>query len=139
VKVWVNENWSINQENHRRLSENIIIEELINMIEERMHSNFNTILNATSTYMNFTFSSIQEMLSRYTINFQKGKKSLEDRLNNRTIKDRDKSNVFSEKIPLSKSRQNSVHTNNIFSHNIPENSRIINTEVSKIMQAKPTN
>ncbi len=60
-----------------------------------MEANFNSVLNVTATYMNFTFSSIQEMLSKYTINYQRGKKSLEDRLNNRFIKDKDKSTIFS--------------------------------------------
>jgi hypothetical protein len=61
-----------------------------------MESNFNDVLNITANYMNFTFSSIQDILSKYTMNYQKGKKSLEDRLNNRSfLKDGDKSNIFS--------------------------------------------
>lgn len=78
------------------MSENYIIEEIVNIIEERMEGNFNEILNVTANYMNFTFSAIQEVLSKLTMNYQRGKKSLEDRLNNRSfINDGDKSNIFS--------------------------------------------
>lgn len=92
----MNDNWSINDQNHRKLSENYIIEEIVNIIEERMEGNFNEILNVTANYMNFTFSAIQEVLSKLTMNYQRGKKSLEDRLNNRSfINDGDKSNIFS--------------------------------------------
>lgn len=96
MKVWLNDNWSINDENHRKLSENYIIEEIVNIIEERMEGSFNKILNVTANYMNFTFAAIQEVLSKSTINYQRGKRSLEDRLNNRSfINDGDKSNIFS--------------------------------------------
>jgi UDP-N-acetylmuramoylalanine-D-glutamate ligase len=96
VKVWINDNWSINDQNQRRLSENYIIEEVVNIIEERMKGNFNDILNVTANYMNFSFAAIQDVLSKFTINYHRGKKSLEDRLNNRSfINDGDKSNIFS--------------------------------------------
>ena len=85
-----------------------------------MDSNFTTILNASANYMNFTFTNIQEILSRYTVNYQKGKKSLEDRLNNRVfMKEKDKSNIFSEKIPVGKSRQSSMQANSNIMHPIP--------------------
>lgn len=77
-----------------------------------MESNFNNILNVSANYMNFNFTSIQDILSKHTISYQKGKKSLEDRLNNRLFqKEGEKSFVFSEKIPLGKQRQSSIHTN----------------------------
>lgn len=93
------------------MSENYIIEEIVNIIEERMEGNFNQILNVTANYMNFTFAAIQDVLSKFTISYQRGKKSLEDRLNNRSfINDGDKSNIFSEKFPIGRQRLNSLQT-----------------------------
>ena len=91
-----------------------------------MDSNFTTILNASANYMHFTFTNIQEILSRYTVNYQKGKKSLEDRLNNRAfMKEKDKSNIFSEKIPVGKSRQSSMQANSNIMHTIPPPNQVI--------------
>ena len=91
-----------------------------------MDSNFTTILNASANYMHFTFTAIQEILSRYTVNYQKGKKSLEDRLNNRVfMKEKDKSNIFSEKIPVGKSRQSSMQANSNIMHTIPPPIQVI--------------
>jgi hypothetical protein len=107
----LNDNWSINDQSNRKLSENYIIEEIVNIIEERMEGNFNQILNVTANYMNFTFAAIQDVLSKFTISYQRGKKSLEDRLNNRSfINDGDKSNIFSEKFPIGRQRLNSLQT-----------------------------
>lgn len=58
----------------------MIIEEIVNLIEERMEGNFEEILNSRYNYMNFTFDSIQQILSQYTINFHKGKLALEKKI-----------------------------------------------------------
>lgn len=134
--MWINDNWSINDQNHRRLSENYIIEEIINIIEERMEGNFNEILNVTANYMNFSFAAIQEVLSKFTINYQRGKKCLEDRLNNRSfINDGDKSNIFSEKFPIGRQRLNSLQTASNVGNNLPiPNGSYLNQDVTKSTQ-----
>ena len=106
-----------------------------------MHENFTAILNASANYMNFTFTAIQEILARYTVNYQKGKKSLEDRLNNRVfMKEKDKSNIFSEKIPVGKCRQSSVQTNSNIVHTIPPPIQIIyNPQNDKNFKPLPNN
>lgn len=106
-----------------------------------MEHNFANILNASANYMHFTFTAIQEILSRYTVNYQKGKKSLEDRLNNRVfMKEKDKSNIFSEKIPVGKSRQSSMQTNSNIVHTIPPPIQVIcNPQNDKNNKPQPNN
>lgn len=78
IKVWINENWAINQLASPAHSEELVVEELINLVEERTEGHFDFAQKdeCNRNMYNKTFDIMQAILADYLMQFHQGKRSL---------------------------------------------------------------